>query len=287
MTSLLTEFDREPFETARWKRRDAWAFAAMDTMPQITERILGIVGEGRVMNKVWTYVHDGGLENIGNLTHATGLHKGGHAAYPEGHHAWQREDQAGVSVYLTHGFGGVGTMEGFGFNVLAHEAPTEKQVRARHDRAVAAKKAKAEAKAKGHKFDAAKYGYAQLRDIVRVSMTGFPGEPHRSDMIEIEEWNQHGVLIHTIITFVEPDWPDSGRVTETNYVVLGHYKTPTTSRRHPRDEDATVFARFEGPDADLDAAREALREVQARPEVDFVWLAEEHVTRVRHSLRSI
>lgn len=278
--------DREPFETARWKRRDAWAYAAMDTMPQIAERILGIVGEGRIMNKIATYVHSDGLKTLGNLEHATGLHKGGHQGHPEGHHVWTQTDQAGFSVYLTHGFGGRGTMEGFGVGVLAHNAATEQKVRARHDRAMQAAKAEKAARATGQKFDGSLYGYAEVRDITRIEMNGVPGEPHRTDRIEIEDWNEHGVLRHTIITFTEPDWPDSGRITERNYVVLGHYKTPTVGRpsSYRAEEEAVVFARIEGPDADIEAARTALREVQARPETDFVWMAEEQVTRVRNSV---
>jgi hypothetical protein len=285
MTSPLSDLDdREPFETARWKRRDAWAIAAMDTMPQITERILGIVGEGRVINKTFTYVHDGGLEDLGRLDHATGLHKGGHAAHPEGHSVWQRDDQAGFAVYLTHGYNSLGTMEGFSVGAMAYNAATEKEVRARYDRAMAARKAKKEAERKGQKYDWRVHGETRLEEITRVEMHGIPGEPHRNDRIEIEDWNQHGVLCNTIITFVEPDWPDSGRVTETNLVVLGHYKRPTTTTRYQREEDAVVFARFDGPDADVEAARAMVREVQARPETDFVWLAEEQVTRVRNSI---
>lgn len=279
--------DREPFESARWKRRDAWAFAAMDTMPQIAERVLGIVGEGRVMNTVWNYVHRDGLDDLSNMWHQTGMRKGGHDAYPEGHSVWQREEQAGFTVYLTHGRVSL-SMEGFGVGVVSHEAPTEKEVRARHDKAQAVLKAQREARKKGEKYDGDTHGWAEMRNITIVDTKGFPGEPGRDDRIEIKDWNEHGVLRHTIVTFVEPDWPDSGRVTETNYVVMGHYKdtvqTPGKTKRYPSTDEAVIFARFEGPDADLDAARAAEREVSARPDTDFVWLAEEQVTRVRNSI---
>lgn len=277
------------YQTNRWNNRDVRVFAAMDTMDQIAEHVLGIVGEGRIMNKIATYVHSDGLDDLSRLDHATGLHKGGHAGYPQGHHTWSKAgEQAGFSVYLTHGYGTLGTMEGFGVGVMDHDAPTERKVRDRHDRAMAAKKAEAEAKKAGEKFDHAKFGYAELREVTYIEMHGRPGQPHRDDRIEIMDWNQYGVLRHTIITFVEPDWCNSGRVTETNYVVVGYLKDPTdtdgSKRYSRREEDAAVFARIDGPDADLDAAKTALREVQARPETDFVWLAEEKVTRERHSI---
>lgn len=279
----------EAYQTSRWGRRDVRVFAAMDTMEKITEHVLGIVGEGRIMNKIASYVHSDGLDSLSHLDHATGLHKGGHAGYPQGHNTWSKPgEQAGFSVYLTHGYGTLGTMEGFGVGVLDHEAPTEAKVKDRHDRAMAAKKAKAEAKKSGEAFDHKTFGYAELRDITYIEIHGVPGQPHRDDRIEIMDWNQHGVLRHTIITFVEPDWCNSGRITETNYVVVGYLKDPNDTdgrkRYSRREEDAEVFARIEGPDADLDAAKDALREVQARPDTDFVWLAEEKVTRERNSI---
>lgn len=290
MDPTATATEKSPWEAyqeSRWGRREMRVFAAMDTMEQIAERVLGIVGEGRVMNKIATYVHSDGLEDLSHLDHATGLHKGGHAAYPQGHNTWNKPgEQAGFGVYLTHGHGSLGTMEGFGVGVMDHEAPTEKKVKDRHDRAIASKKAEAEAKKNKTEFNARDFGYAQLRDITYMEIRGVPGEPHRNDRIEIMDWNQHGVLRHTIITFVEPDWCNSGRITETGYVVLGYRKDPDADERQRysrREEDAEVFATY-GPDVDLDEVRAACRRISAEQDLDFAWVAEEKVTRERNSV---
>lgn len=259
--------EREPFEIRRWNGREVRVFAAMDTMDQIAERVLAIVGEGRVMNKIATYVHSDGLDDLSRLDHATGLRKGGHAGHPVGHHTWKSDDQSGFSVYLTHRHGNFGSMEGFGVGVMAYNAPTEKQVRARHEKAK---------NSKDH-FD-------RFRDLTYLEIKGSPGEPHRDDRIEVMHWNEHGVLRHTIITFVEPDYCDSGRVIDTEYVILAHRVDPDRKPYSAREEDAEVLARFTGPDIDLDVARTEVRRAQAQPDIDFAWLAEEKIVRERRSI---
>jgi hypothetical protein len=288
-TPTASNTDEDTFEVRRWRSKTVRVFAALDTMPQIVERILAVVGDERIMNKTATYVHSDGLTDLSNLDHATGLHKGGHAAYPEGHHVWNDKDQSGFVVYLTHNFGNLGTMEGFSANALAYNASTEKQVRDRHHKATAA--------------DADPI-FDRRRDMTYIEITGRPGEPSRDDRIEIMDWNEHGVLRHTIITFVEPDYCDSGRVTETNYVILGHLTddtldpdaTPTgndtgtpAARTSPRPTH--VLDTFAVP-ADPDRAASLLASVRTsarafhakRPNVDFAWVAEETVTRARKSI---
>lgn len=261
---------REPYETRRWKGREVRAFAAMDTMAQIADRVLAIVGEGRTMNKASVIIHNDGLEDLDRLDHMTGLHKGGHAAYPAGHNVWHTDDQAGFAVHLTHGHGSrSGTLEGFGVGIMAYKAGTEQQVRARYE--------------KGEKATSV---FDERREITQVKIKGAPGEPHREDRIEIKDWNDSGVLTHTIITFVEPDYCDSGRIVETNYVILVHRKDPSNKRQ--REEDGEVFARFTGHDldlaADLDKARAEVSKVRAQPDIEFAWLVTEKVTRERHSV---
>lgn len=266
----MTEQTREevPFETRRWNSRTVRVFAAMDTMDQIAERVLAIVGEGRVMNKTATYVHDGGLDNLSRLDHATGLHKGGHAAHPAGHNIWKTDDQAGFAVHLTHEHGSrSGTMEGFGVGVMAYNAATEKKVRARHDTG----------KTSDNHFD-------RLQDITYLEIHGDPRNPHRDDRIEVMDWNQHGVLRHTIITFVEPDYCDSGRVVETEYVILAHRVDTTRKPHSAHEEDGEVLARFTGPDVDLDSARAEVGKIRAQPDIEFAWLAQETITRERRSI---
>lgn len=279
----------DTFEARRWRTKTVRVFAALDTMPQIVDRVLAVIGENRIMNKTAAYVHADGLTDLSNLDHATGLHKGGHAAHPDGHHTWTDKDQTGFAVYLTHSSGNFGTMEGFGVNALACNSATEQQVRDRHRKATAPD---------------ADTIYDRRRDITYIEITGSPGDPSRHDRIEILHWNEHGVLRHTIITFVEPDYCDSGRVTETNYVILGHLKddtldpdatpaaTPTgtlTVRTSPRP--IHVLDTFAVP-ADPDRAASLLASVRTsartfhekRPNVDFVWVAEETVTRARQSI---
>lgn len=260
--------EKEPFEVRRWRTRTVRVFAAMDTMDQIAERVLGIVGENRVINKTWTYVHRGGLEDLSHLTHATGLHKGGHAGHPEGHHTWRQEDQAGFSVYLTHEFGTMGTMEGFGVGILAWNATTEKDVRQRYE--------------KGRNASDGTSVFDERRDITYLEIHGTPGEPHREDRIEIMEWNTHGVLTHTIITFTEPDHCDSGRISETEYVIVGHRKDPGRGRFAFRNETPEVFARFTTDDQ---AVEEELARIKDRDDIEYAWLAEEKITRERRSVR--
>lgn len=254
----------EAWQTRRWRSNSVRVFAAMDTMSQIAERILGIVGTDRVMNTAGAYIGDEGLSDLKRLEHATGLKLGGHAAYPDGHNVWQRDDQAGFGVYLTHEFGSLGSLAGFGINVLKWNAGTEAEVQARYQRQGA---------------EGADRIFDRRADITYVEMHGRPGEPHRDDRIEILDWNTHGVLRHTIVTFVEPDYCDSGRVTEVEYVVLAYRDGPSMRLRY-RDEPE-VLARF----AALDEASEAQREAQARDGIDFAWVAEEKITRERRSVR--
>lgn len=268
----MAENDREiaeiePFETRRWHGGHVRVFAAMDTMPQIAERVLAVVGEGRVMNKISTYVHRDGLKDLSNLDHATGLRKGGHAGHPEGHSIWQRDDQAGFTVYLTHNYGSLGTMEGFGAGVMAYNAATEKAVRARYEHSSEARDV----------FD-------RRRDITYLEIKGRPGEPHRDDRIEILDWNQHGVLRHTIITFVEPDWCDSGRLMETKYVVLGHRKDPDRKPYTTREEEAETLGTFAYDDDGRNAAHEMARNA-GRNEWDYVWVATDTITHERRYAR--
>jgi hypothetical protein len=262
------ESDEVPFEVRRWRSSTVRVFAAMDTMDQIAERVMAVVGQGRVMNTTWAYVHQDGLEDLRHLRYATGLHMGGHAAYPQGHHAWRSEDQAGFAVYLTHKSGSLGSMDGFGAGVMAYRAATEEQVRARFNQARAPEATT----------------HDRRSDITYLEITGRPGEPHRDDRIEVMDWNEHGVLRHTIITFVEPEYCDSGRVVEKNLVVLGHLVDPEARPYSARDTEAEVFLRLPSGST-VEEAEAEQRTIQAREDVEFAWVAEESVTRERRSIR--
>lgn len=273
MSDSTLPSEQDQFEARRWGTRSIDVFAAMDTMPQITERVLAIVGEGRVMNRIATYVHDDGLRDLGHLDHSTGLRKGGHAGYPAGHQVWQKEDQAGFAVYLTHGRDALA--DGFSVSVMKHEAETEKAVRDRY------RKSQTEDR---DFFD-------RCRNITQVKIEGWPGEPNRNDRIEILDWNDHGVLRHTVISFVEPDWCDSGRIIETNYAIVGH-RTNDDGSPHQFTPGAIpeVFATY-GPatdEASQAAARESAKKeltvVEAREGIDIAWVVEEKVTRERRSI---
>ena len=257
----------EPFETRRWNADKVQVFAAMDTMPQIAERVRAIVGEGRTMNKIATYVQSGGLADLSRLDHATGLHTGGHESYPDGHTTWHKDDdQSGFMVYLTHGYTH-GTLDGFGAGVLAYNAATEKQVRDRYNKA----------KISDSSWDSRK-------NITLLTINGRPNNPNRTDRIEVMDWNDDGVLRHTIITFVEHDYCDSGRIEEIHHVLVGHRKDPNLKPYAPRDEDPEVFARYTDPHTDLDAARAEARKINSQPDIDYVRLAEEKITRERRSI---
>lgn len=256
----------EAFDTRRWDSSTVRVWAAMDNMALIRDRVLAIVGTGRVMNKISTYVHTGGLDDLRNLDHATGLKMGGHAAYPDGHNSWESEDQAGFSVYLTHDLDRLGSMEGFGVGVLRYNAAEERKVRTRYDL--------------GSQASLDQYHFNRRRDITYLEIHGRPGQPHRDDRIEVMGWNEHGVLRHTIITFVEPGYCDSGRVEETNYLVVGH-RTAAPEKTSPiREDDPEVLH----SGTDLDEARTLARTFNRQPDIDFAWVAREKVTRERKSV---
>lgn len=291
------EGEGESWREKRWRRRDVRVFAAMDVMDELFERIWGVIGQGRVMNTVSGFVPREGLRSLSSLNYATGLRIGGHEAHPEGYSTWRSEDQAGFAVYLTHDRER-GSLNSVGVGVQQYNAASEVQVQQRWNRVEAAMRAVRSGEADDQAAFLASAGH---RDITVFEVHGRPGQPHREDRIEVLHYNEHGVLWHVVVTFVEPDYCDSGRVEERNYVVMGTLRgggdsgevfavVPVGCASTDQPEAAA-----ESDELDEAAARRRLEQarrvavaernrIQQMPEVSYAWVAEESVTRCRNSV---
>lgn len=246
----------DPISDLRWVSGHVDAFVALDNFAALTAAVLGIIGEDRVMNLTSTYIHDQ-VDDLSDLRHSTGLRKGGHRGYPLGHLVVHDDDAASLTVWLTRRHR-PGAADHLAFGAEAYDAATEQEVSTRY-----------------------LVGSSRRRDLTRVRLWGHPGQPASSDRVEVQHWNHRGVQEHTILTFVEPDYADLGRTTQTQVLVVGQTREQHSVATHEREE--TVFATLPGP-VEEQAAQAALAEVIARDDVATAWLVEETVTRERRSV---
>jgi hypothetical protein len=153
----------------RCNRRDTWAFVAAENVDMLAEKLVGIIGDRR-MTKVHRYLG----ESAGTPTVRAGLWVN-RGAPGEG---VNRHPGRSVGIYLA---GSPYLLEAVSLAAYV-DGETEEQ-----------------AAEKYHHPE--KQWLGQRRNITRVELRGWPGQPSREDSIRIEYWNEHGVGQETLVAF--------------------------------------------------------------------------------------